>query len=281
MNFTLIISGLIMILIGTFLTGLGWNWDKIKGKNHGTNATKTVQSITSGDHSPAISIEQNNIILPSGATPQSPSMPEHNVKDKPINDFNSVKEFSSGYTLAADMNIKNDYVHVEGINVRGNVNVDDSKGVELKDMYVLKSKENKFKGKINVDRSQDFNIKDNIVQNEINVDRSRTFNIEKNSVGEIANRDLQAQDNINIILLNTSSPDEVISSLIVIQKLISEDNILANALGNRIKNLDRKYKSVIVNHLKKLDIDTLQKAQAKNVGMVFHWLDFFIHFNRP
>jgi hypothetical protein len=270
--------------IGLLLTGLGWNWDKIKEKNHGADAPNSVQSSTSGDHSSATSIEQHNIILSSGITPQSSSMPKRKIIDKPIKDFNSRKDFSSGYTLAADMNIKNDHVYVEGINVRGNVNVDDSKGAELKDMYILKSGEDKFKGKVNIDRSQEFNIKENVVQNEINVDRSRVFNIERNSVGEIANHDLHAQDNINIILLKTSRPEAVMSSLITIQKLISEDSILANALGNRIKNLDEKndgkYKSIVVSHLKKLNIDTLEKAQAKNVGMVFHWLDFFIHFNK-
>ena len=101
-----------MILIGTFLTGLGWNWDKIKGKDHGTDAPKTAQTITSGDHSPAINIEQNNIILPSEIDPSSPSMPERKIIDKPIKDFDSGKDYSSGYTLAADMENQRGQVYI-------------------------------------------------------------------------------------------------------------------------------------------------------------------------
>jgi len=284
MNYTLIIIGSIIGSIGVIITGLGWNWDKIKGNNQGADSNVTIQSSTSENHSNTINIGQQNIILPSGITPQSPSVNEKKMIDKPIKDFDSGKDFSSGFTLAADMNIKNDYVHVEGLNVRGNVNVEDSKGVELKDMYIFKSGEDKYKGRINIDRSQDFNIKENVVQNEINVDRSKAFNIERNSVGEIADRDLQAQENINIILLDTSRPEEVILSLITIQRLISEDNILANALGNRIQILDEKndgkYKSIVLTHLKKLNIDTLQKAQTNNLGMVYHWLDFFMKLHK-
>jgi|LGVE01.1.fsa_nt_gb hypothetical protein len=208
--------------------------------------------------------------------PSLPSKLDKKEEDKPI------KNFASRYTLAADMTILTDHVHVNGINVRGNVNVNDSEGVELKKMKIFESEE-ESKGKINIDRSQEFSIKENVVANEINVDRSKSFNVKKNTVGEIADRDKQAQEKINIILLEESNPEEVMSSLIIIQKLISEDEILANALGKRIQILDKenngKYKHIIMNHLEKLEINTLQKAQSNNAGMVFHWLDFFMHFN--
>ena len=53
------------------------------------------------------------------------------------------------------------------------------------------------------------------MENEINVDRSKSFNVEKNTVGEIADRDRQAQEKINTILLETSCPEEIMSSLII------------------------------------------------------------------
>ncbi|MFH1621633.1 MAG: hypothetical protein ABIA97_00730 [Candidatus Omnitrophota bacterium] len=272
MNFSLIITGLVLILIGTLIAGVGWNWDKTKNKKE-TDSKTTIQASTLGNHSPAINIEQPTIILP----PNNNTKLSDTPRDEPL------KNFASRYTLAADMNILTDHVHVDGINMRnGNVNVADSEGVELKNMKIFKSEE-ESKGKINIDRSQDFSVKDNKVANEINIDRSKSFDIEKNTVGEIADRDKQAQKNMNVILLEISSSAEVLSSLMVIQKLISEDNMLANALGKRITILDKenngKYKTIIINHLRRLNIDTPQKAETKNAGLFFHWLNSFMHFD--
>ncbi|MBW1670488.1 MAG: hypothetical protein JRJ43_08265 [Deltaproteobacteria bacterium] len=50
----------------------------------------------------------------------------------------------------------------------------------------------------------------------------------------------------------------------IIQKLISEDSILANAPGKRAQVPDKEnsgsYKTIVMNYLKKLEIDTLKKA---------------------
>jgi len=298
MNFPFIIIGLLFALVGSLLAGIGWNWDKIKKKNHGTHPNVTMQAHTSGDHSPALTIEKPNIILQSGSSPDTTTKAEEISQDKPIKNFASGY---SGYTLAADMNISQDHVHVEGINVRGNVNVNDSEGVELKKMKIFNSEVGKNKGritidrsenfnvkenvvkKVNIDRSEDFNVKENVFEDEIKVDRSNSYDVEKNIAGGIADRDELAQENINTILMVTSNNEEVMSSLETIQNLISEDNVLANALGKRVQKLDKenngKYKIIISSHLKDLGIDTLHKAELHNLGLVFHWLDFFIEFN--
>ncbi|OGX52635.1 MAG: hypothetical protein A2321_02395 [Omnitrophica WOR_2 bacterium RIFOXYB2_FULL_45_11] len=232
-------------------------------------------STVGGDVVAGDKITQNIILQPNNASKSLTAFKE-NPQDRPI------KNFASRYTLAADMTISTDHVHVNGINVLGNVNVNDSEGVEFRKMKIFKAEE-KSKGKINIDRSQEFSIKENVVENEINVDRSKSFNVEKNTVGEIADRDRQAQEKINTILLETSCPEEIMSSLIIIQELISEDEVLANALGERVQILDKenngKYKAIIINHLEKLEVNTLQKAEDSNIGLVFHWLDFFMHFN--
>lgn len=198
------------------------------------------------------------------------------TKNKPI------KNFASRYTLAADMNILTDHVHVNGINVRGNVNVDNAEGIELKKMKIFNADEYS-KGKINIDRSQEFSVKENVVENEINVNHSKSFDVTRNTVGENVDRDKQAQESINIILTDLSTSSEIMLNLAIIQKLIANDNILANALGNRIETLDKEnkgyYKNVVLNHFKKLDAETIPKAEAKGVGMVFHWLNLFLHFN--
>jgi hypothetical protein len=263
MNFPLIITGLVVVLIGTFIAGLGWNWEKIKGKYKETRPNTAMKASTSGDQSPAINIGQQNIIFPPKSASKSPMSNEKSQK-KPI------ENFASRYTLAADMNILTDYVHVNGINVRGNVNVDNAEGVELKKMKIFNADEYS-KGKINIDRSQEFSVKENIVGNEINVARSKSFDVTRNTVGENVDRDKQAQESINIILTDSSTSSEIMSNLAIIQKLITNDNILANALGHRIETLDKEnkgyYKNIVLNHFKNLDAETIQKAETKGVGM--------------
>ena len=63
MNFPLIITGAIFGVIGTIIAGIGWNWDKITKKNDAPDHGATMQAQTSGDQSPAININQPNIIL--------------------------------------------------------------------------------------------------------------------------------------------------------------------------------------------------------------------------
>jgi len=91
--------------------------------------------------------------------------------------------------------------------------------------------------------------------------------IEKSSLStkkQNAGKYRQAQEKINIIFLEVSHPEEVMSSLMIIQKLISEDSILANAPGKRAQVPDKEnsgsYKTIVMNYLKKLEIDTLKKA---------------------
>lgn len=275
MNFPLIITGLLLVLFGTFITNLGWNWEKIKGKNKDIHFSSTMQAHTSGHQSPAINIGQQNIIFSSENVHKSP-MPDEKPQNKPI------ENFASKYTIASDMNIWTNHVHINGINIRGNVNVDNTEGVELKKMKIFNA-DKYSKGKINIDRSQEFSVKGNIIENEINVDRSKSFDVTRNTVGENVDRDKQAQESINIILTDLSTSSEIMLNLAIIQKLIVNDNILANALGNRIETLDKEnkghYKNVVLNHFKKLDAETIQKAEAMGVGMVFHWFNFFLHFN--
>ena len=272
MNYTLIITGLIVVLIGTFLTGLGWNWEKIKGKTAEASSSNTVHNQTSGNQSPIVNIEHQNIILPNES-----SVSEEKNQDLPL------KDFVSSYTLAADMNIQTDYVHVKGISVRGNVNVEDSEGVELKEMKIYESDNYNSKGKINIEDSKDFSIDENTVADEININRSESFDVTKNTVGEIIDSDMQAQENMNNILIGKTDPTLVMLSLTILQQLIAEDNNLANKLGIRIKNLnDEKngyYKNIILRHFEILNIETLQKAEKKNVGMAYHWLNYFLHFD--
>jgi len=274
MNYPLIILGLVFILIGSFIAGIGWNWDKIKGKSQSNHPNTVMQASSVGDQSPAFNIQQNNYY--SESKDSNISAPEKKSQSQPI------QNFASKYTLAADMNIQQGNIHVNGINVRGNVNVNNTEGVELKNMQIFNANEYS-KGKINIDRSQEFSVKDNSVSNEINVDRSKSFEVAKNTVGRGADLDKKAQDSMNIILTDSSNLPEVLTNLLIIQDLIKDDNRLANALGQRIETLDKeskgRYKDVVLKHLRQLNAEMLQKAETLDIGRVFHWLNFFLHFD--
>jgi hypothetical protein len=241
---------------------------------HG-QVNNAMQATTYGDQSPAININQPTIILPP-ASASKPSISDGESKNGPI------ENFASKYTLAADLNIASNYMKVDGINVRGNVNANNTEGVEFNKMKVFNSDEYS-KGKINIDRSQEFSVKENAVENSINIDRSKLFEVARNTVGKIVDRDKQAQESINVILTDSSTPSEVVLNLLIIQELIAKDDILANALGQRVESLDKEnngqYKKIVLTHLTRLNVETIQRAEAKGLGFVFYWLNFFLHFN--
>ncbi len=81
MNFPLIITGLLIVLIGTLIAGVGWNWEKVKDRNKKTSTTSTsepvqpnfksvaIQATTLGNNSPVTTIGEQKIFMGTSADP--------------------------------------------------------------------------------------------------------------------------------------------------------------------------------------------------------------------
>lgn len=192
----------------------------------------------------------------------------------------SLTNFVSRYTLAADLTIKEDHVRVSGLNVRGNVNVQDTAGVRLSNLTVLSSPSDERKGRINVSHSRDFGVDDNAVANEINVDGSEVFRVSRNTVGAVSDSDLEAERAVNTILSQSLLPSVVLENLRTIDTLITRDGALADSLGKQIQTLDRKsggrLRQLVFGRLKGLGMQSAQQAETNGCGTVFHWLHFFL-----
>jgi hypothetical protein len=65
----------------------------------------------------------------------------------------------TGYVLAADLNINNNHVHVEGLVGRGNVSVNKTTGVRLQNMSISKKEEKSMSGKLTIMNSEQFSVK--------------------------------------------------------------------------------------------------------------------------
>lgn len=99
--------GLTLVLIGTFIAGIGWIWDKIKGKQQSNHPNTTMRVSSIGNQSLQINMQQNNY-YPEPKKPKSTAS-ENNPQNQPI------QHFAGKYTLSADLNIQNSNVHINGI----------------------------------------------------------------------------------------------------------------------------------------------------------------------
>jgi hypothetical protein len=135
-----------------------------------------------------------------------------------VNKVNYTKKQSpsSGYRLAADLNISCSHTHIDGIPVEGNVSVTDTTGVKLEKMIISYNEEKKMGGKLKITNSEEFSVRKNIVSNDVKIDSSRRFKIEKNLIGyDFKNSDLLIEA-INSLMVEGKSQASIEKDLAIL-----------------------------------------------------------------
>ena len=182
--------------------------------------------------------------------------------------------FCSEFTLNGDISIQNDYVHVDGIGVRGNVNVAHSSGGQLMTMRVSKHKGKEMTGNINIRNSNVGAVDSNITTGNINVDSSSVDTINRNMIGFSFDKDDAVLEAINY-MLGKDLPDDIVDKLITLLDILENNPETANKLGQVLNDKNKKNKgltgSVILKNLKKIGIGTLSKARDKGLDRLFDW----------
>lgn len=185
-----------------------------------------------------------------------------------------ISNFCSSYTLAADLTIGCDYVHVEGIKVKGDVSINQSTGSSLKGMKILENKENKVAGNINLNESTVGSINNNVVAGDVNVTSSHVNSIDKNLIGFSFDNDEAVIAVINH-MLGKKLPQDIEDKLKLLQKILWENPKIAETLGKKLNSENKNKKGVlgttILKNLKQLGLDTVNKAKDKGLDALFKW----------
>ncbi len=195
-------------------------------------------------------------------------------------DVGPITNFCSSYTLAADMTIANNHVHVRGLKVKGNVKIIDSEGSSLEHLTIGKNKEKAVSGNLNVDKSKVGSVDQNIVAGDINVRSSEVTSINQNMLGFSFDKDEVVIEIVNKLFTEKLPTTAELHRL---QEILSGSHEIAEKLGARLnkENVNKHgvIGSVILKSLKKLGLDTLEKAKTIGLGELFKWLMLVIGIN--
>ncbi len=195
------------------------------------------------------------------------------LQDKQVK-VTKIDNFCSSYTLAADLNILSDNVHVEGIKVKGNVNLNNSSGSSLREMKILQHKEKPMTGNINVKGSKVGSVNSNVISGDVNVTSSVVDSIDKNLIGFSFDNDDSVIEIINHMLGN-DLPNNMETKLKDLQEILWKNPKIAEMLCRKLNkennNKDGVLGSIILRNLKKLGIDTISKAKDKGIDALFKW----------
>lgn len=180
-----------------------------------------------------------------------------------------------GYVLAADLNINNDHVHINGISVQGNVSANRTTGVKLQNMSITKNKEEKMGGKLTITNSEQFSVKNNLIF-DASIDSSKLFQIDGNLIGyEFEDRDLLI-DSINALIAGGKNQEQVIKELKNIEKVVGNNEERAVIISEKIASANKgNFKIItgkILSTLKSVGLDTVENVKNRGIDGAVQWL---------
>ena len=129
-------------------------------------------------------------------------------------------------------------------------------------------------GNVNVKGSKIGTLNGNIVSGDVNVTSSIVGSIDRNFIGFSFDKDDAVIDIINTFL-RKALPNDMEKRLKELQEILWKDPSVAEMLGSRLNSENNKKNgllgSVILKNLKKLGIDTINKAKDKGLDVLFKW----------
>lgn len=184
--------------------------------------------------------------------------------------------FVSSYTLAADLTVKTNNVRIEGINVRGNVNILAASGSSLKGIHVMTGRDKQKSGSINIEASTVGLITSNVVAGDVNLHSSHVGSLDRNLIGFSFDHDAAVLQAINALIEGKNLSQDLERELALVQQVLTQSTQVADKFGGKLRELDRAQNgaigSRILGSLKKMGIDTLEKAKTKGLDKFLGWL---------
>jgi len=188
----------------------------------------------------------------------------------------AIQNPSKHYILSANLKLRQDYIRIEGIHVRGDVSLDNSKGIQLTEMNIQSRTEDGMAGNINIGDSNEFILSKNIVANDINIGSKNIFQLDRNLVGYSFEDAQKVIDALNVLLVSGSNKNKIEDSLHTIQKAVSKNKELSTKIGEVLYLENRRRRktlsSIVLSSLKTAGISTLKAAQSKGLDLVIMWL---------
>lgn len=180
------------------------------------------------------------------------------------------------YILDADLGIGVDNVVIEGLHVKGNINLSNAKNIKFKRNIIESKEDHKMNGNINVGDGNEFFIEETIVTGDINIGSKNKFKLKKNYVGFSVKDEKIVIDGLNVLLKKDSSKNDIIDSAKLIEGKMQIASAPFDEIGRFLTSEDKKINGKLsrrINEtLKKIGVTTVEKAVGIGIGMFFTWL---------